>query len=193
MALSKEKQQQIHETRKKQILDAAMELFDTHGYTDTKISDIAAKADISKGLVYRYFKSKEDILYALSENIEHCFQDCAEQTSAKEGLRLFGLRLLSYPYYQDYIPPFRVFFTAALKDNIDSSKLQVPITEESMVDYFSKLFRRGQEDGEFRTGDPVLFGDVYFKYLIGSLISMNPGKSGQTYHPDIDLILSLFE
>ena len=41
MALSKEKQQQIHETRKKQILDAAMELFDTHGYTDTKISDIA--------------------------------------------------------------------------------------------------------------------------------------------------------
>ena len=67
MALSKEKQQQIHETRKKQILDAAMELFDTHGYTDTKISDIAAKADISKGLVYRYFKSKEDILYALSE------------------------------------------------------------------------------------------------------------------------------
>ena len=90
-------------------------------------------------------------------------------------------------------PTFRVFFTAALKDNIDSSKLQFPITEESMVDYFSKLFRRGQEDGEFRTGDPVLFGDVYFKYLIGSLISMNPGKSGQTYHPDIDLILSLFE
>ena len=56
MALSKEKQQQIHETRKKQILDAAMELFDTHGYTDTKISDIAAKADISKGLVYSLFQ-----------------------------------------------------------------------------------------------------------------------------------------
>ena len=97
MALSKEKQQQIHETRKKQILDAAMELFDTHGYTDTKISDIAAKADISKGLVYRYFKSKEDILYALSENIEHCFQDCAEQTSAKEGLRLFGSAFFPIP------------------------------------------------------------------------------------------------
>lgn len=193
MAISKEKQQQIHETRKKQILEAATELFDTQGYANTKISDITEKAGISKGLVYRYFKSKEDILYALADDITHCFQECAGKPSAKEGLRLFGLRLLSYPYYQDYVPPFRVVFTSVIRDGVDASKLQFPMTEDTLTAYFTDLFRRGQEEGEFRAGDPQLFGEVYCKYLIGSLVTMSPVKTGQTYEPDIDRILSLFE
>ena len=47
---------------------AALELFATHGYHGTSISAIARHAGISKGLVYNYFESKENILLHLEES-----------------------------------------------------------------------------------------------------------------------------
>ena len=44
------------------IMNTALELFAQHGYEATSISQIAKKADISKGLLYNYFESKEDLL-----------------------------------------------------------------------------------------------------------------------------------
>ena len=60
--------QQIESIRaksKQRILDAAFELMARNGYESTSISQIAAKANISKGLLYNYFKSKEDVLETL--------------------------------------------------------------------------------------------------------------------------------
>lgn len=50
------------EVRRKQILQAAVKLFSGKGYYRTTISDIAREAGISSGLIYLYFKEKEDIL-----------------------------------------------------------------------------------------------------------------------------------
>lgn len=56
---------EIQNTRKKdrqhQLLTIALELFATDGYEQTKISDIVAKANVSQGTFYWYFKSKEMI------------------------------------------------------------------------------------------------------------------------------------
>lgn len=49
------------EVRKQEILDAAIQVFARKGYDKTSISDIAAEANMSQGLCYRYFPSKEDI------------------------------------------------------------------------------------------------------------------------------------
>lgn len=192
MALSKEKQQQIHETRKRQILEAAGKLFDKKGYSNTKISDIAEEAHISKGLVYRYFNSKEAVLFSLNDNLKHCISECQALPSAREAMRLFGMRLLSYPYYEGYVPPFRIFFTAMIRDNIQLDGLDFPITDDFGKEYFGELFKRGQEQGEFRDGNPQEFGDIYWKYLLGCLSVMSPDKQGKTYTPDIDTILDLF-
>jgi AcrR family transcriptional regulator len=50
--------------REEQILLAACEVFGTHGYGVTAMADIAARAGISKPLVYAYFGSKEELLRA---------------------------------------------------------------------------------------------------------------------------------
>jgi AcrR family transcriptional regulator len=50
-----------------QILDTALSLFCEKGYHSTSIEDIARQAEISKGLLYHYFKSKEEVLAALVE------------------------------------------------------------------------------------------------------------------------------
>lgn len=59
---------QIRDNRKEEIVDAALILFATEGYHSTSIAKIAGKAHISKGLVYNYFKSKEELLIQVVEN-----------------------------------------------------------------------------------------------------------------------------
>ena len=56
-------------TRKAAILDAAAVAFTRRGFHATTVSDIAAEAGISQGLLYRYFGGKEDVVVALVERV----------------------------------------------------------------------------------------------------------------------------
>ena len=49
------------ERRKQEIMQAALELFVSKGYAATKITDIAKRANISTGLIFHYFESKENL------------------------------------------------------------------------------------------------------------------------------------
>ncbi len=49
-------------------MDSALELFATEGFSKCSISLMAEHAGISKGLMYNYFSSKEDLLAAVIEN-----------------------------------------------------------------------------------------------------------------------------
>lgn len=49
------------ENKRKDLLNAAFELFTTKGFTDTSIADIVGRAGIAKGTFYLYFKDKTDI------------------------------------------------------------------------------------------------------------------------------------
>jgi len=60
--------EQIRGTRKKAIMDTALELFAIEGFDVTSISNIAARAGISKGLLYNYFESKEDLIRSIIYN-----------------------------------------------------------------------------------------------------------------------------
>jgi AcrR family transcriptional regulator len=53
----------VPEKRRAQIVETAVRLFAESGYHQTTIDDIAREADISKGLVYKYFKDKNDVLF----------------------------------------------------------------------------------------------------------------------------------
>jgi TetR/AcrR family transcriptional regulator, cholesterol catabolism regulator len=56
------------ERRRAQLIDAAIVCFSKHGYHSTTMRDVAARADISVGLIYQYFEDKEDLLFlALKE------------------------------------------------------------------------------------------------------------------------------
>lgn len=194
MAISKEKSKMIHDSRKKQILDAAIILFDQQGFTNTKITDISEKAGISKGLVYRYFSSKEEILLALHENIEHCIDECFQISSAKEAITTFAMRLLSYPYYDSYgAPPIRVFFNAIVRKEVDVPEEMNPLKENFGREYFGALFKRGQEQGYFKAGDSAIFGDVFWKYMLGCLSELCQYGNQKTSTPNLEPILKLFE
>jgi len=48
-----------------QILDAALELFAERGFDGTSVQEIVARADVTKGAMYHYFSSKDDLLYEI--------------------------------------------------------------------------------------------------------------------------------
>ena len=56
-----ESRKEQKEKRRAQILNAALELFISKGYSSTKISDIAQHVGVSTGLMFHYFESKEKL------------------------------------------------------------------------------------------------------------------------------------
>ncbi len=62
-----ERKQREKEQRRKLILTAAEKIFFSRKGETATMDDVAKKAEFSKGTLYLYFKSKEDILYALAE------------------------------------------------------------------------------------------------------------------------------
>ncbi|MFA6541081.1 MAG: helix-turn-helix domain-containing protein [Bacteroidota bacterium] len=65
MPLSKKQFEAIRKNRRKVILDAALEVFAKEGYHASTVGAIAKKAGISQGLMYNYFKSKEELINEL--------------------------------------------------------------------------------------------------------------------------------
>ena len=51
--------------KRRQILDAAIRVFARQGFHSTRVSDIADEAGVAYGLVYHYFKSKDEVLNEL--------------------------------------------------------------------------------------------------------------------------------
>lgn len=60
----------LKEKIRENIIDAAREAFTKEGYEKATLKDIADKADISVGNIYRYFKSKEEILAEIIGNFK---------------------------------------------------------------------------------------------------------------------------
>ena len=58
---------QYLESRRREIVDAAMTCFSREGFHRTTMQDIVRETGLSAGAIYRYFKSKEDIVAAIAE------------------------------------------------------------------------------------------------------------------------------
>ncbi len=91
MPRTSEQFEEIRNEKRKIIKDAALQLFAHQGYASTSISQIAQKADISKGLMYNYFESKEELLKTIvndliNEAIEYLDPDHDDEVSEEEAL-----------------------------------------------------------------------------------------------------------
>ena len=56
------------EDRPGEIAEAAFAAFAEKGYTATRVDDVARRAGVSKGLMYLYYKTKEDLFKAVIKN-----------------------------------------------------------------------------------------------------------------------------
>ena len=65
------------------IIAAALQLFTRRGYFNTSVPDMAHAAQVSVGSIYHYFKNKEDVARALSENLTDGLQGELDRIAQK--------------------------------------------------------------------------------------------------------------
>jgi AcrR family transcriptional regulator len=62
-------------SRRRQVLDAAVKVMGAKGFHQMSMQDLATEADVSVGLLYKYFGGKEDLLLATIVRIQEAFRD----------------------------------------------------------------------------------------------------------------------
>ncbi len=97
----KERQEREREAVSRSILDAARELFVTHGYQEVSIRKIADRIEYSPAAIYSYFPSKDDIFFALAEEGFRLLFSYAQDIAAEQMEHPADtLREMFWRYYQ---------------------------------------------------------------------------------------------
>ena len=193
MVMSKERREKVAEEKTRLIREAALELFDMKGYRETTIGEIAEKAGISKGLVYKYFDSKKDILRSFETAVAKCSAELAMQETPVDSLRLSARRVLLRYEDTGYHAPLRILIKCyALGDISDDDIPAIYDFKNYGRTDLGQFFRKGQEEGLFREGDPEIMGDIFWHVIMGYAIHMVQGKESNVTDETIDMMLKMF-
>lgn len=128
------------EKKRERILKKSWELFKKNGYEETKIERITKEVGISKGSFYTYFKTKEDVLFAILEKIEIEIEnsindiDTSEEPSKVlynllekrvelflgyvQNMKLENLYIMKSGQIDEFKNKITVFYTTFIKENI---------------------------------------------------------------------------
>ncbi len=153
---SEERRKKEKENRKNSILKAARKLFFERGFKSVTVDLIAAKAEVSKGSIYLYFDSKEEIYtqILISANIERHkeVENFAKQEgTASELLLRFASDYVNF--FLDNNELFRILMTFMLHaDNMnltDDQNTQLIHTTNENIRTISEILQKGVTSGEF--------------------------------------------
>jgi len=168
---TEEQLNELRDERKMHICNVALQLFAERGYLATSVSQIAKTAEISKGLMYNYFKSKEELLLKIlelgMEEMFEVFDPNYEGDLTKEEIRLFineTFRMLkeNMHYWKLYFSLFTQpsVYEIVKKHMGDIHTLMAKLLES----YFAKI---GSKDPFV---DAIIFGalldGVSFQYIL---------------------------
>src|SRR5262245_32749667 len=90
------------QARREQILDSARQLFFEKGFEGTTIEEIAEKTELSKGAIYLYFPSKEEIYISLMLEGTAILHDMLRKAVSADLPADTLLRRLGHAYYAFY-------------------------------------------------------------------------------------------
>ncbi|TYR81615.1 TetR/AcrR family transcriptional regulator [Priestia megaterium] len=117
--------------QREKILDAAFEVFGSKGYHDAKMIEIAKKAGISKGTIYLYFPSKEDLYIAMNDRSFAYFLWNAKQ----EADRCITFRQKLYSIARHHLYFF--YHTRKYPDSFWQAPLQMPEMMNRLHQFFN--------------------------------------------------------
>jgi AcrR family transcriptional regulator len=111
---------EIREEKRTLIMDVALEHFAKEGYHKTTINHIAKHAGISKGLMYNYFESKEELLSEIiersMEEIANYFDPDKDGYLSEEEFELFIRKL--FHLLREKLSFWRLFFQLLIQKDV---------------------------------------------------------------------------
>jgi AcrR family transcriptional regulator len=145
--------------RKARIFDAAFDIFLVNGYTDAKMSEIAARAGIAKATLYEYFASKE----ALFEELLHtkvilpylAFEEGLDK-NASCASRIRSFMRMEMDFLSDFVKKKELLPKLLLHAELMGNATVVSVSRRIIEFKFRvicDLLREGMARGEFREED----------------------------------------
>jgi AcrR family transcriptional regulator len=174
------------------LLQAALRLFVSQGYRSTNLEQISSAAQLTKGAVYFYFRSKEAVLLELLKKVQHTVVDQAIAVTDATAGATATERLVTYVHYQANLgithrDEVLLLILMALEFKEREGEVQAFIASlyAKQCAFIEALVRLGQERGEFRS-------DVPTRELAAMVLAINDGtflewyrRSGVLGGPDL--------
>lgn len=143
------------EERRQEIIDISKKLFSENGFGKTQVADISKEIGVAQGLVYHYFKSKMEILYAVideisGENEETTMQIISEyHGSAFDCLNMIFMKLMNKEKLDKYGTLF-----SSLKEDQGVMEYVSKKMSMSTKPFLLSLIERGNTDGSWNCEYP---------------------------------------
>jgi len=161
--------QDVSDERKTQILNAAEQVFTKKGLDLARMDDIADETGLSKGTLYLYFKSKDDLIIAILDRI---FQGVFKQLDKRKPGELSATKAIYWfteEAIADYKKMLRLMPVAyeflALAFRNKTVQLALKQYFRHYMDVLVPLIQHGINTGEFRQVDPqevaIALGAIY--------------------------------
>jgi len=181
--------------RHNEILQKAQELFYKNGYNKTSVNMVIEALGISKGAFYHYFKSKEELLDCLSDDLTTNIK--LKIQAEINGPNLNAIDKLNKMYYASgSYKVENIDFIMVITDalyNDDNLLLRHKFHNKSTEDFvplMAAIFQQGKDEGVFKIDDPtimaravLLFGMSIAEYNAKLLLQLNdhPEKLDEMY------------
>lgn len=143
------------EERPRELLDAALEVFSTHGYRATRLEQVAEAAGVTKGAIYYYFSTKEELLtQALQHRVGAMFSGIEAEGRRTSGSAAERLRAVLRAAWQRWCRPesarmYRLVMgelRTELPQVFDATLRAGPIHVWQLV---GEILEEGRRSGEF--------------------------------------------
>jgi len=150
--------QRRKEARPQELLDAALELFVEKGFAATRAEEVALRAGVSKGTLYLYYPSKEDLLKAVIEQrlSSEIAAGAAEAASFTGPTPQLLRELLTQWWQRMYDSPvsgvFKIIITE-VRNFPEIAEFHRRAVVEPGQALIGGLLKRGIDRGEFRPVD----------------------------------------
>lgn len=164
----------LTEKRRAQIIEAAMKVFSEKGFEKARVDDIVAESGLSKGAVYWYFKSKDEIIQAAFDQFFDIDQQGLRQLVNQEGtvrqrLLDYGLMMIFYVgQIHDLLPLAYQFYAEATRQGLMQQTFQRYFA--IYADLLGELLRQGVEQGELRPVDKNLVATQLIAMMEGMIL-----------------------
>lgn len=143
--------------RKNQILDAAASVFARSGFSKARMDDIAIESELSKGTLYWYFNSKDEIILAMMNRLfEREFADL-EALQRADGTAIERMEAFTDFLIQDIsqllalIPIVYEYLSLSFRDNTIRQTLRDYL--RAYLEHLIPIIQQGIDQGEFRQVD----------------------------------------
>jgi len=157
------------EKRREEILEAALELFVSKGYAETKISDIAEKVNMSVGLLFHYFESKaslyEELIWiGVKGPLTVMEPDERDPVRFLEGAAAY---ILSGLKENKSVARMFVFMTQVRLSSSIPESVRDMVREQQLLEKTVDIVKKGQAAGQIRPGNPEALSVLFWQSLSG--------------------------